>query len=73
METQPYYFHSNAVNDAQLKNNIYLPKIMDRIRFAIPRNEREKNGFVVEGRALFSNKGNYDDEFKMNYEIKIKD
>ena len=41
MEPQHYYFHSNGVNDAQLKNNIYLPKIMDRMRYSIPRNEPE--------------------------------
>ena len=69
MEPQHYYFHSNGVNDAQLKNNIYLPKIMDRMRYSIPRNERDKNGFLVEGKALFSKRVNHNDEFKINYEI----
>ena len=69
MEPQHYYFHSNVVNDAQMKNNIYLPKIMDRMRYSIPRNERDKNGFLVEGKALFSKKSNHNDEFKINYEI----
>ena len=69
MEPQHYYFHSNVVNDAQMKNNIYLPKIMDRMRYSIPRNEREKNGFLVEGKALFSKRVNHNDEFKINYEI----
>ena len=69
MEPQHYYFHSNVVNDAQMKNNIYLPKIMDRMRYSIPRNERDKNGFLVEGKALFSKRVNHNDEFKINYEI----
>ena len=69
MEPQHYYFHSNGVNDAQLKNNIYLPKIMDRMRYSIPRNERDKKGFLVEGKAIFSKKNNQNDEFKMNDEI----
>ena len=69
MEPQHYYFHSNVVNNAQMKNNIYLPKIMDRMRYSIPRNERDKNGFLVEGKALFSKRVNHNDEFKINYEI----
>ena len=68
MEPQPYYFHSNLVTDAQMKNNIYLPKIMDRMKYSIPRGEREKNGFLIKGKALFSHKENHD-EHKNNYEI----
>ena len=68
MEPQPYYFHSSLVTDAQMKNNIYLPKIMDRMKFSIPRGEREKNGFLIKGKALFSHKKNHD-EHKNNYEI----
>ena len=69
MEPQHYYFHSNVINDAQMKNNIYLPKIMDRMKYSIPRNERDKNGFLVEGKAIFSKRINQIDEFKINYEI----
>ena len=68
MEPQPYYFHSSLVTDAQMKNNIYLPKIMDRMKYSIPRGEREKNGFLIKGKALFSHKKNHD-EHKNNYEI----
>ena len=68
MEPQHYYFHSSVVNDSQMKNNIYLPKIMDRMKYSLPRNERERNGFLVEGKPIFSNKTNHD-EFKNNYEI----
>ena len=71
MEPQPYYFHSSLVTDAQMKNNIYLPKIMDRMKYSIPRGEREKNGFLIKGKALFSHKKNHD-EHKNNYEIKEK-
>ena len=67
-EPQPYYFHSNVVSDAQMKNNIYLPKIMDRMKYSVPRGEREKNGFLVKGKAIFSNKRSHD-EYKNNYEI----
>ena len=68
MEPQPYYFHSSLVTDAQMKNNIYLPKIMDRMKYSVPRGEREKNGFLVKGKAIFSNKRSHD-EYKNNYEI----
>ena len=68
MEPQPYYFHSNVVSDAQMKNNIYLPKIMDRMKYSVPRGEREKNGFLVKGKAIFYNKRSHD-EYKNNYEI----
>ena len=68
MEPQHYYFHSNVINDAQMKNNIYLPKIMDRMKYSIPRGEREKNGFLIKGKALFSHKKIHD-EHKNNYEI----
>ena len=68
MEPQPYYFHSSLVTDAQMKNNIYLPKIMDRMKYSIPRGEREKNGFLIKGKALFSHKKNHD-EHKNNYEV----
>ena len=72
MEPQPYYFHSNVVKDAQMKNNIYLPKIMDRMKYAIPRSERDKNGFILEGKAIFSNKLNKD-EHKNNHDYKMKE
>ena len=55
MDLCPYYFHSNPVKDAQMKNNIYLPKIMDRMKYSIPRSERDKGGFLVEGKKIFSN------------------
>ena len=68
MEPQHYYFHSSVVKDSQMKNNIYLPKIMDRMKYSIPRNQRENNGFLVKGKAIFSNKIK-SDERKNNNEI----
>lgn len=70
-ECLPYYFHSNPIKDSNMKNNIYLPKIMDRMRNSIPRNERDKNGFLIEGLGVFSsNKVKYD-ELNDKYEINI--
>ena len=68
METQHYYFRSNAVKDAQMKNNIYLPRIVERMKYSLPRNQREKNGFRVEGKSIFHKKIDSDDG-KNNYEI----
>lgn len=68
---QGYYFHSNAIKDVHMKNNIYLPKIIDRMKYNIPRNERDKNGFHVKGIGIFhNNKLKYDD-INDNYELNI--
>ena len=48
---------------------LYLPKIMDRMKYSIPRGEREKNGFLIKGKALFSHKKNHD-EHKNNLNLK---
>ena len=61
MEVQHYYFHSSAVKDAQMKNNIYLPRIVERMKYSIPRSQREKNGFRVEGKGIFNNRLAYDE------------
>ena len=61
METQHYYFHSSVVKDAQMKNNIYLPRIVERMKYSIPRSQREKNGFRVEGKGIFNNRLAYDE------------
>ena len=61
METQHYYFHSSVVKDAQMKNNIYLPRIVERMKYSIPRSQREKNGFRVEGKGIFNNRLSYDE------------
>ena len=61
MEVQHYYFHSSVVKDAQMKNNIYLPRIVERMKYSIPRSQREKNGFRVEGKGFFNNRLAYDE------------
>ena len=61
MEEQHYYFHSSVVKDAQMKNNIYLPRIVERMKYSIPRSQREKNGFRVEGKGIFNNRLSYDE------------
>ena len=61
METQHYYFHSSVVKDAQMKNNIYLPRIVERMKYSIPRSQREKNGFLLEGKGIINKRIAYDD------------
>ena len=68
METQHYYFHSSVVKDAQMKNNIYLPRIMERMKYSIPRFERDKNGFLVQGKSIFHKKKDVE-VGKNNHEI----
>ena len=69
-DVQPYYFHSSSIKDSNMKNNIYLPKIIDRMKYSIPRNERDKSGFHIEGIGIFPNhKAKYDD-IKQNIDIK---
>lgn len=68
---QGYYFHSHPVTDAQMKANIYLPRIVDRMKYCIPRNERDKEGFHIEGIGIFSNNKIKYDEKNDNYEINI--
>ena len=74
LEYQGYYFHSNIIKDVHMKNNIYLPKIIDRMKYNIPRNERDKNGFHIKGIGIFSNNKNKYNEINdnNNYEYNIK-
>ena len=37
-----------SIQDYELKKNIYLPKIIDRLKYQIPRNKRG-NGFFIQG------------------------
>jgi hypothetical protein len=37
-----------SIEDYKLKKNIYLPKIIDRLKYQIPRNRRG-NGFFIQG------------------------
>ena len=72
---QRYKFHPNIITDVQMKNNIYLPKIIDRMKYNVPRNERDKNGFHIEGIGIFNNNSNNKikyDKKNDNYEISPK-
>ena len=68
-----YNFRSHTINDSNMKTNIYLPKIMDRMKYILPRNERERNGFLVEGVGVFSNHVIRYDNINDKYEININD
>ena len=41
-----------SVNDCNLKKNIFLPKIIDRLKYTHPRNERDANGVLLQGEKL---------------------
>jgi hypothetical protein len=72
-DVQPYCFHSSSINDFHMKNNIYLPKIIDRMKYSIPRNERDKNGFHIEGIGIFSNSRAKNDDIRQNTDNKVND
>jgi hypothetical protein len=71
MECMGYKFRPHIINDANMKSNIYLPRIIDRMKYNLPRNERDKNGFLVEGVGVFSNNRIKYDEVNDRYEINI--
>ncbi len=51
-EVYPKYgkiFRSSSINNCIMKNNIYLPNIMDRMKNCLPRYQRENNGFLLNG------------------------
>lgn len=71
MESMGYNFRPYIVNDANMKSNIYLPRIIDRMKYNLPRNERDRGGFLVEGVGVFSNNRIKYDELNDRYEINI--
>ena len=68
-----YNFRSHTINDSNMKTNIYLPKIIDRMKYILPRNERERNGLLVEGVGVFSNHAIRYNNINDKYEININD
>ena len=42
-------YNSFSVNDVDMKKNIYLPKIIDRMKYSIPRNLRNNQGLILLG------------------------
>jgi hypothetical protein len=71
MEFMGYNFRPHIINDANMKSNIYLPKIIDRMKYSLPRSERDRGGFLVEGVGIFSNNRIKYDELNDRYEINI--
>ena len=43
-------YNSVSVSDIDMKKNIYLPRIIDRMKYSIPRNLRNNKGFIVLGK-----------------------
>ena len=42
-------YNSFSVNDIDMKKNIYLPKIIDRMKYSLPRNLRNNQGLILLG------------------------
>lgn len=42
-------YNSSPISDIEMKKNIYLPKIIDRMKYNLPRNQRQIEGFIVTG------------------------
>ena len=42
-------YNSFSVNDIDMKKNIYLPRMIDRMKYRIPRNLRNNKGFILLG------------------------
>ncbi len=58
-------FNSSPIKNYFLRNNICLPEITHRIKYKIPRNERELNGFKIIGNNIKTLYNNTKD-FKIN-------
>lgn len=61
-------YNSCSVNDIDMKKNIYLPRIIDRMKYSIPRNLRNNKGFIIKG----NNAHNILDKYKKLNFIKFK-
>ncbi len=42
-------YNSVSVNDIDMKKNIYLPRLIDRMKYNMPRNMRNNKGFIIVG------------------------
>lgn len=45
-------FNSFSVNDVDMKKNIYLPRIIDRMKYSVPRNLRNNQGLILYGNNI---------------------
>ena len=43
------YYRSSSINNCVMKNNIYLPSIINRLKNSLPRNQRNSSGFILNG------------------------
>lgn len=48
----PNFNHWKSINDSNMKKNIFLPRIIDRLKYSIPRNLRDKDGVCLHGEKL---------------------
>ena len=45
-------YNSFSVSDVDMKKNIYLPKIIDRMKYNVPRNLRNNQGLIIIGKNI---------------------
>ena len=57
-------FKSSSINNCIMKNNIYLPNIIDRMKNCLPRYQRESHGFLLNGygKKSFQKLNDYKDQ-----------
>ena len=60
------HFRSTTVNNCIMKNNIFLPSISNRLKYNLPRYERQNEGFLLEGIGKFTFNYLYSDERNNN-------
>jgi hypothetical protein len=53
LKRQKGLFNSFSVNDIDMKKNLYLPRIIDRMKYSMPRNIRNNKGFIVKGNNVY--------------------
>ena len=73
-KSQKPFFHSKPVSDSNLKKNIFLPKITDKMKKVIPRNER--GGMVLIGKKflpiVINQLNRSSNERRKNYIVNLK-
>ena len=43
-------YNSVSISDIDMKKNLYLPRIIDRMKYSLPRNLRNNKGFIILGK-----------------------
>ena len=62
-------YNSFSVSDVDMKKNIYLPKIIDRMKYSVPRNLRNNQGLIILGNNI---KNIVEKNKDTNFELKKK-